>query len=136
MFSKIGHLVTGKAQPTIRVDQHMQHLHRRIRQESELGRTMWGPLPKNVTERLFFCDEYGNWHWHEKLKDAQGRSYEFTKTYEIHPNGVFLRRYSDNEQFNTYKLVPVTAEEGVNFCDAVERYVKLSRTKLYADVRS
>lgn len=133
MFAKFGQLISTKTPPLDPATRRVLHLQKRIRQESELGRTMWGPLPSNVAERLFFCDEAGNWHWHEKRKDAQGSWYEFTKTYELHPNGVFLRQYGSGEQ-GTYQLVPVSTEETVNFCHAAERYINLACDTLYAHV--
>ena len=130
MFSKIGQFLGNKPQPLDPATPRVLHLQKRIRQESDLARTMWGPLPGDIGERLFFCDEQGNWHWHEKRKDAQGHWREFTKTYELRHDGVFLRQYSENQQ-GTYRLVPISTEETINFCDAAERYVKLAYTNLY-----
>lgn len=58
-----------------------------IRLESEIGRTIFGEIPKGRT-RDFFCLDAETWVWHETWKDAQGLQKERTVRYETHPSGI------------------------------------------------
>lgn len=58
-----------------------------IKLESEIGRTLFGPIPTGHS-REFFCLDEDTWVWYEQWKDEMGRSKSHTIRYEVHPNGI------------------------------------------------
>lgn len=57
-----------------------------IKLESEIGRTLFGAIPKGHT-REFFCLDDDTWIWHEKWRE-NGQDKEQTVRYEVHSNGI------------------------------------------------
>lgn len=58
-----------------------------IRLESEIGRRIFGDVPKGRS-REFFCLDKDTWVWYEQWRDEDGRSKSHTTRYETHPNGI------------------------------------------------
>lgn len=59
-----------------------------IRLESEIGKNIFGPIPKNV-RREFFCLDASTWIWHEEVTDPDTKKVTtLTTRYEVHPNGI------------------------------------------------
>ena len=58
-----------------------------IKLESEIGRTLFGPIPTGHS-REFFCLDEDTWVWYEQWKDEMGRTKSHTIRYEVHPNGI------------------------------------------------
>jgi len=59
-----------------------------IRLESEIGREVFGAVPKNV-RREFFCLDASTWIWHEEVTDPTTKKVsQLTTRYEVHPNGI------------------------------------------------
>ncbi len=58
-----------------------------IKLESEIGRTLFGPVPEGRT-REFFCLDADTWVWHEQWKDEYNKQHAQTIRYEVHPNGI------------------------------------------------
>ncbi len=58
-----------------------------IKLESEIGRTLFGEIPKGRT-REFFCLDEDTWVWHEEWKGEDGQPKSQTVRYEIHPKGI------------------------------------------------
>lgn len=58
-----------------------------IKLESEIGRTLFGEIPKDHT-REFFCLDAETWVWYEQWVDENGKEKNHTIRYEVHPNGV------------------------------------------------
>ena len=62
--------------------------HDLIRLESEIGRTLFGPIPEDH-HREFFCLDADTWVWHEEWKEQEtGKLKSNTIRYEVHQNGV------------------------------------------------
>ena len=58
-----------------------------INAESELGRTIFGPVPVGH-QREFFQYTKNVWMWHENWTDL-GKRYEITIRYEVRKDGVY-----------------------------------------------
>jgi hypothetical protein len=59
-----------------------------IRLESEIGRELFGPIPKSH-RREFFCLDAHTWVWFEEWIDEKTKKAKnLTTRYEIHPNGI------------------------------------------------
>lgn len=94
----------------------------KINAESELGRTIFGPIPAGH-QREFFEHRKNLWIWHESWSEFGNRR-EVTMRYEVRPNGVFKR-------VNNLPYVKVSGEELDNFRAATKTYLDLIKTKLY-----
>ena len=95
-----------------------------VNAESELGRTIFGPIPVGH-QREFFEYRKNIWIWHESFMDASGVLQDMTVRYEVRPDGVFKR---PNE--GGYRKI-----EGVeldNFRKAARMYLDLVKAKLYS----
>lgn len=58
-----------------------------IQLESEIGRTLFGPVPKGHRREFFNLDPT-TWIWHEQWRDEYGQSHEMTTRYEVHEKGI------------------------------------------------
>jgi len=59
-----------------------------IQLESELGRDLFGSVPKGH-KREFFCLDEHTWVWHEEWIDSATKKRKSSTTrYEIHDNGI------------------------------------------------
>lgn len=85
-----------------------------INAESELGRTIFGPVPEGHT-REFFHHQKNVWIWHENGT---------TIRYEVRPHGVFKRVLGGKYQ-------QITGQELANFRKATQTYLKLVKQHLY-----
>ena len=94
----------------------------KINAESELGRTIFGPIPAGH-QREFFEHKKNLWIWHESWMEA-GRHQEITLRYEVRPNGVFKK--TNGSAY--YKL---EGAELNNFINATRKYLYLIKTELY-----
>ena len=55
--------------------------------ESEIGRELFGSVPKGHTREFFNLDEK-TWIWHEDFVGEDGKKQTSTIKYEIHENGI------------------------------------------------
>ena len=94
-----------------------------INAESELGRTIFGPVPVGH-QREFFKNKENVWIWYEKWTDAAGTPQDVTIRYEIRPNGVYKKLVDKNYE-------KIEGDELNNFVSAVRSYYKLVKDKLY-----
>jgi len=94
-----------------------------INAESELGRTLFGPIPMGH-QREFFTAKRNVWIWHESWTDAYGAPGEMTVRYEVRPTGVYKRAGK-----SSYKKIE--GEELNNFRRAAKSYLELVKSKLY-----
>ncbi len=94
-----------------------------INAESELGRTLFGPIPVGH-QREFFKHKNNVWIWHESWSNQIGNIEQLTIRYEVRPNGVFKRL---NE--GSYKRIE--GAELDNFRRAAHSYLELVKSKLY-----
>ncbi|MBQ3431080.1 hypothetical protein IJG20_03225 [Candidatus Saccharibacteria bacterium] len=95
----------------------------KINAESELGRTIFGPIPAGH-QREFFEHRKNLWIWHESWSEL-GNDYRVTLRYEVRPNGVF-------KMYNSSPYVKVEGKELDNFRAATKKYLELIKTNLYA----
>lgn len=94
-----------------------------INAESELGRTLFGPIPAG-RQREFFESRKNIWIWHESWTDQFGKLQQMTIRYEVRPTGVFKKPTG-----GSYKKIE--GEELNNFRKAARSYLDLVKTRLY-----
>ena len=95
-----------------------------INAESELGRTLFGPIPAGH-QREFFTSKKNVWFWHENWIDQTGLPHEMTIRYEVRPTGVY-KRFN-----NACEYQKIEGAELDNFRKAAASYLSLIKTKLY-----
>ena len=94
-----------------------------INAESELGKTIFGPIPYGH-ERNFFKYKDNVWIWHESWMANNGLMNQITVRYEVRPNGVFKKQSG-----GVYEKI--SGDELENFRKAAKSYLELVKTKLY-----
>ena len=94
-----------------------------INAESELGRTIFGPIPAGH-QREFFMTRSNVWIWHESYLNKYGAMQEMTIRYEIRPTGVYKR--AGNQDYKK-----IEGDELMNFRKAARSYLELVKSKLY-----
>lgn len=94
-----------------------------LRQESSIGATLFGPIPKGRS-REFFCLDESTWIWHEEWRDDKGVERQSTVRYEIHPNGIL--KVSDGPR---YQFIKGTELE--NFAQATRVYYEETSKRIY-----
>lgn len=94
-----------------------------INAESELGRTLFGPIPMGH-RREFFTFRKNVWIWHESWTDSLGALNEMTVRYEVRPTGVYKRANAGNYE-------KLEGDELINFRRAAHSYLNLVKSKLY-----
>lgn len=94
-----------------------------INAESELGRTLFGPIPIGH-QREFFESRKNVWIWHESFLNQAGQIEEMTIRYEVRPTGVYKKPLG-----GAYEKLH--GEELNNFRKAAKSYLNLVKTKLY-----
>ncbi len=94
-----------------------------INAESELGRTIFGPIPMGH-RREFFMARTNFWIWHERYTNTNGRLEEMTVCYEVRPAGVYKKLQGKGYQ-------KIEGAELDNFRKATRSYLELVKTKLY-----
>ena len=109
------------AQPTYTNKLSLEDL---INAESELGRTLFGPIPAGH-QREFFESRKNIWIWHENWINRFGAIEEMTILYEVRPNGVFKRANGGNYH-------KIEGNELDNFRLAAKSYLNLVKNKLYS----
>ena len=85
-----------------------------IQAESEIGRTLFGPIAKNA-RREFFCLDADTWIWHEEWFDNDGKKHARTTRYEVRGGEVI--KAQDGE-----RRVYVTGDELENLVRAAHLY--------------
>lgn len=93
-----------------------------INAESELGRTIFGPVPTGH-QREFFEHKKNLWIWHESWTD-HGKFITITIRYEVRENGVF-------KIINNGLSAKLEGAELDNFRRATKKYLELIKTNLY-----
>lgn len=94
-----------------------------INAESELGSTLFGPIPVGHN-RQFFKHKGNVWIWHEDYTDSFGILQDMTIRYEVRPTGVFKKIAGES-------YVKIEGEELNNFRQAAKNYLELVKSKLY-----
>lgn len=111
---------SGPAQPVIKKGTNRRDL---IRQESTIGRDLFGPIPNGHRREFFNLDEY-SWVWHEEWIDAGGKHQEVTTRYEVHPNGIL--KVQDGQPYRF-----IDGEELQYFVKATQLYYDRVMTNVY-----
>lgn len=93
--------------------------------ESELGRTLFGPVPYGHQREFFKSREKNIWIWHESWVAGDGTPGEITIRYEVRPEGVFKRA-------NNGSYTRINGVELDNFRQAARSYLNLIKTNLYS----
>lgn len=91
--------------------------------ESELGRTIFGDMPKGV-HREFFALSEKSWIWHEEWKDPNGKRHELTTRFEISKDKVV-------KVLPGPKYYEVKGNELKNFMAAVDAYHRIVLKNIY-----
>jgi hypothetical protein len=94
-----------------------------LNSESEIGRTLFGPIPYGH-QREFFESKKNVWIWHENWLDEAGIEQSITIRYEVRPTGVY-------KKLSGGKYTLIENEELENFMTAVRTYFELAKQKLY-----
>lgn len=80
-----------------------------IELESEIGRYLFGPIPKGH-RREFFCLDEHTWVWYEEWVDEHKKKLTRTTRYEVHQNGILKvsdgghYEYLDEEELDNFGL--------------------------------
>ncbi|MBQ2660392.1 hypothetical protein IJF86_03180 [Candidatus Saccharibacteria bacterium] len=93
-----------------------------INAESELGRTIFGPIPVGH-QREFFRSSKNIWIWHESWEEL-GVEKEITIRYEVRKDGVYKKPKVGGYQ-------KIEGSELENFRKALHAYLKIVKEKLY-----
>ncbi len=94
-----------------------------IQMESEIGKTLFGPIPKGHRREFFNLDEK-TWIWHEEYTDANKQQRSITTKYEVQPNGVL--KVQDGARYSYLE-----GEELENFGLAVQIYYERVAREIY-----
>ena len=94
-----------------------------IDKEAQIGRQLFGPVPKG-RRREFFCLDRNTWIWYEEWTDHNGQRQHVNTRYEITPNGV-LKVQGDKH------YVFVGEEEAVNLYRAMKLYYQYTSAHIY-----
>ena len=94
-----------------------------INAESQLGRTIFGPIPAGH-QREFFKHKENVWIWYESWLDASGQEQNITIRYEVRPTGVYKKTTGAS-----YKKIE--GAELNNFRQEAKNYLNLVKTTLY-----
>ncbi len=94
-----------------------------VNAESELGRTLFGPIPVGHN-REFFKHKGNVWIWHEDWTDTFGNLQNMTIRYEVRPTGVYKKVAGEN-------YIKIEGDELNNFRLAAKSYLELVKSKLY-----
>ncbi len=96
-----------------------------MRREANLNKSIFGPIPKGV-KRDFFCLDKHTWIWYEEWTDENGKAQKITTRYVVRPTEILKSQ-------NGGAYYRLTIAEAKNFQKATAKYVKKSKTELYAD---
>lgn len=92
-----------------------------IRRESEIGRTLFGPVPKG-TKRDFFCLDENTWIWHEETNNVVKVTRYMIKQTEI------------VKSINGGQYERISEKEADNFVAAIELYSQKVTESLYRNL--
>lgn len=94
-----------------------------INAESQLGSTIFGPIPAGH-RREFFHDRENVWIWHEDWQDENQHPCQFTVRYEVRNSGIY-------KKVATGKYLKLEGDELTNFRKATYSYLCLVKKYLY-----
>jgi len=94
-----------------------------IQRESEIGRELFGPIPRGH-RREFFNTDPRIWIWHEEWHDQLGKHQQLTTKYEVRDDGIW-------KALPGPRYVKVEGEELINFRQAVTVYFERVMREVY-----
>lgn len=94
-----------------------------LREESAIGATLFGSVPKGH-RREFFCLDESTWIWYEEWRDEKGIERRSTVRYEIHPNGILKVSDGPRHQY-------LEGAELANFVEATRIYYEQAMKQVY-----
>lgn len=94
-----------------------------IRLESEIGSTLFGPLPKG-RRREFFCLDATTWIWHEEWIDENRQHHVSTTKYEVQSQGIL--KVSENSRYSYLE-----GQEFEHFIAAINMYYERVSREIY-----
>ena len=120
-FKKFTTLLTGSGVPTyIPKNLTKRHL---IEQESEQGKTIFGPIAAGHRREFFRLDDH-TWVWYEEWKDENNKKQSRTTRYELHSNGIL--KVQDNGAYSF-----IEGEELHNLTMAIQTYYERVMRNVY-----
>jgi len=94
-----------------------------LRLESQIGASLFGPIPTGH-RREFFCLDEKTWIWHEEWKDEKGVERSATTRYEVHENGILKVQEGARYKF-------IEGEELQNMLVATRMYYEQVARQVY-----
>ncbi len=94
-----------------------------IQLESEVGRELFGPIPKGHAREFFNLDEK-TWIWYEEFIDESGSKRSTTTRYEVQEKGIL--KAQDGAQYSYLE-----GDELQNFSVAVQMYYESVMRNVY-----
>ena len=94
-----------------------------LRLESEIGATLFGPIPAGH-RREFFCLDATTWIWYEEWTDEKGTLQQATTRYEVHDKGILKVQEGSRYQF-------IEGEELSHLAVAVRLYYEQVARNVY-----
>lgn len=94
-----------------------------IQLESEIGRDLFGPVPKGH-RREFFCLDKSTCIWYEEYKDSSGKLIESTTKYEIHGDKILKAQGGARYSY-------IEGAELTNLLTAIGMYYERVMTQVY-----
>lgn len=85
-----------------------------ISRESEIGKTLFGPVTDGCSREFFNLDEK-TWIWHEEYVDTAGMKRSMTTRYEVQAQGILKAQDGANYSY-------LEGEELQNFGYAIQMY--------------
>lgn len=95
--------------------------------ESQFGRNLFGPIPKNHNRDFFCLDEY-TWIWHEDWTDDHGQHHVMSTRYVLRPDGAI-------KSINGQSYQKVQQKETRHIYLAIKKYVAIVQAQ-YAPLLS
>ena len=129
VFKKAVTLLTGIDDPTryLRVPKKrpLKKLTERelIQLESEIGKELFGPVPKNHRREFFNLDK-DTWIWYEEYLDEKGNKKTATTRYEVQERGVLKAQEGARYSY-------IEGEELQNLVLAVQMYYEQVMRDIY-----
>lgn len=94
-----------------------------IQLESEIGRNLFGPIPKGHHREFFNLDKT-TWIWYEEYKDSSGKIQSHTTRYEVQDKGIL--KAQDGARY-TY----IEGDELANLATAIKMYYERVMRNVY-----
>jgi hypothetical protein len=95
-----------------------------LQKESEIGRELFGPIPKGH-HREFFNLDANTWVWYEEYKDENGKLQTLTTRYEVQDKGILKAQ-------GTSRYTYIEGDELANLLKAIRLYYERVMRNVYS----